>query len=144
MASEWPDNEPRARQTLERKIAGLVLAAALPAVSAALWLIWSEEHGPEIRWTLTLLLPLIVVSAAIAAHGNLVRPLRLLVNLLSALREGDYSLRGAGARAGDALGDVLREVNALGETLHQQRLSAVEATALLSNVMSEIDVALFA
>ena len=144
MVSDWSDNSPRARATLERKIAWLVVGAALPAVVAALWLVWRGPYGPEIRWTLSVLLPAIVVGAAIAAHGNLVRPLRLLVNLLSALREGDYSLRGAGARAGDVLGEVMREVNALGARLHQQRLSAVEATALLSNVMSEIDVALFA
>jgi PAS domain S-box-containing protein len=113
-------------------------------VAAALWLVWRGPYGPELRWTLTVLLPVIAIGAAVATHGNLVRPLRLLANLLSALREGDYSLRGAGARAGDVLGEVMREVNALGARLHQQRLSAVEATALLSNVMSEIEVALFA
>ena len=144
MVSDWSDNSPRSRATLERTIAWLVGLAALPAVLAALWLVWREPHGAEIRWTLTIILPSIVIGTAIAAHNNLVRPLRLLVNLLSALREGDYSLRGAGARAGDVLGEVMREVNALGARLHQQRLSAVEATALLSNVMSEIEVALFA
>ena len=132
------------RSQLERTITWLVLLAAAPSAIAALWLVWSDDHGTELRWTLTLLLPAFIVGAAVSAYGNLQRPLRLLVNLLSALREGDYSLRGAGARTGDALGEVLREVNALGETLHQQRLSAVEATALLSNVMGEIDVALFA
>src|SRR6202035_3987832 len=45
---------------------------------------------------------------------------------------------------GDALGEVLREVNALGETLRQQRLGALEATALLRKVMEEVDVAVFA
>ena len=34
--------------------------------------------------------------------------------------------------------------NALAETLHQQRLGAVEATALLRTVMEQIDVAVFA
>jgi PAS domain S-box-containing protein len=144
MASESTGSAPRSRHTLERSVAWLILLAALPAMAAALWLVWHNQHGTELRWTLTIVLPAIVVGAALAAHAQLVRPLRLLVNLLSALREGDYSLRGAGAGAGDVLGDVLREVNALGETLHQQRLSAVEATALLSNVMAEIDVALFA
>ena len=144
MASEWLTGGPRARQTLERTIAWLILLAAAPAIAAALWLVWGDEHGVELRWTLTVVLPLIAVAAAIAAYANLTRPLRLLVNLLSALREGDYSLRGAGARSGNVLGEVLREVNALGETLHQQRLSAVEASALLSSVLGEIDVALFA
>jgi PAS domain-containing protein len=64
-------------------------------------------------------------------------------NLLAALREGDYSIRARGARAGSALGEVLIELNSLGETLRQQRLGAFEATALLRTIMSEIDVAIF-
>ena len=36
------------------------------------------------------------------------------------------------------------EVNDLGQTLREQRLGALEATALLRTVMSEIDVAVFA
>ena len=36
------------------------------------------------------------------------------------------------------------EVNALGETLREQRLGALEATTLLRTVMAEIDVAIFA
>ncbi len=38
----------------------------------------------------------------------------------------------------------MREVNALAETLREQRLGALEATALLRKVMEEIDVAVFA
>src|SRR5216117_1076855 len=64
-------------------------------------------------------------------------------NLLAALREGDYSIRARGARADDALGEVLLEVNTLGETLRVQRLGAFEATALLRTIMAEIDVAVF-
>src|SRR5947199_6521696 len=36
------------------------------------------------------------------------------------------------------------EVNDLGQTLREQRLGALEATALLRTVMEEIDVAIFA
>ena len=36
------------------------------------------------------------------------------------------------------------EVNDLGQTLREQRLGAMEATALLRTVMAEIDVAVFA
>jgi two-component system nitrogen regulation sensor histidine kinase NtrY len=76
--------------------------------------------------------------------GRLVFPLQTISNLLAALREGDYSIRGPQARAGDALGVVMLEINALGETLREQRLGAVEATTLLRTVMAEIDVAIFA
>jgi nitrogen fixation/metabolism regulation signal transduction histidine kinase len=64
-------------------------------------------------------------------------------NLLAALREGDYSIRARGARADDALGEVLLEVNTLGETLRVQRLGAFEATALLRTIMAEIEVSVF-
>ena len=72
------------------------------------------------------------------------RPLQTLSNILSAIREGDYSIRGRRAEIGDALGEVMLEVNDLGQTLREQRLGALEATALLRTVMAEIDVAVFA
>jgi PAS domain S-box-containing protein len=122
----------------------LVLFGGLPAIGSALWLVWSGAYGPEIRWTLTVLLPAIWIGCAAAAYERVTRPMQLLVNLLGALREGDFSLRGAGATEDDALGGVMREVNALSDTLHRQRLGAVEASALLSNVLSEIDAAIFA
>jgi nitrogen fixation/metabolism regulation signal transduction histidine kinase len=59
------------------------------------------------------------------------------------MREGDYSIRGRGAGLGDALGEVMVQVNAIGATLRAQRLGAVEATALLNKIMQEIDVAVF-
>jgi nitrogen fixation/metabolism regulation signal transduction histidine kinase len=77
-------------------------------------------------------------------RNKVVFPLQTLSNLLAALREGDYSLRARGANPYDALGEIMIEVNALGETLREQRLGAMEATALLRTVMSEIDVAVFA
>ena len=39
---------------------------------------------------------------------------------------------------------VMREVNDLGSTLQRQRTEAVESTALLTHVMEEIAVAVFA
>src|SRR5687768_18036466 len=75
---------------------------------------------------------------------RIVRPLQTLSNILAAIREGDYSIRGRRALTGDALGEVMLEVNDLGQTLREQRLGAMEATALLRTVMAEIDVAVFA
>ena len=71
-------------------------------------------------------------------------PLQTLANLLAALREDDFSIRGRTANPDDPLGAALIEINALAETLHEQRLGAVEATALLRTVMEQIDVAVFA
>ena len=74
----------------------------------------------------------------------MVRPLQTLANLLSALREGDFSLRARQPQETDALGQVIQEVNAIGEILREQRLGAVEAAALLHRVVDEVDVAVFA
>jgi two-component system, NtrC family, nitrogen regulation sensor histidine kinase NtrY len=72
------------------------------------------------------------------------RPLQLLANQLGAMRGGDFTLRVRGAGSGDALGLALLEANALSETLREQRMGAMEATALLRKVMEEIEVAVFA
>ena len=66
-----------------------------------------------------------------------------LANLLAAIREGDFSIRGRPADRQDALGAAMAEVNALGATLRCQRLGALEASALLDKVMAEIEVAVF-
>jgi nitrogen fixation/metabolism regulation signal transduction histidine kinase len=74
----------------------------------------------------------------------IVRPLLTLVNLLDSLRAGDYSLRALDARRGDALGEVLWELNALSSTLREQRLKVEETGALLSKVLANVDIAIFA
>ena len=75
---------------------------------------------------------------------RVVVPLQTLANLLAALREDDFSIRGRTANPDDPLGAALIEINALAETLHEQRLGAVEASSLLRTVMEQIDVAVFA
>jgi nitrogen fixation/metabolism regulation signal transduction histidine kinase len=93
-------------------------------------------------------LTLVVVGCwlgfAFAVQARVVRPLQTMANLLSALREGDFSVRARDARRDEALGDAMAEINTLSRTLQEQRLSALEATALLRTVMEEIEVAIFA
>jgi two-component system nitrogen regulation sensor histidine kinase NtrY len=128
----------------ERRILLLALSAGLGSTIVALILLWTGGYSARLEWTLTVLMVLTWLSFAFTAQSRVVFPLRTLSNLLAALREGDFSIRARGANQEDALGEVLREVNALGETLRQQRLGALEATALLRKVMEEIDVAVFA
>ncbi|MGH9592744.1 MAG: PAS domain S-box protein, partial [Bryobacteraceae bacterium] len=128
---------------LERRILVLTVIAGLPGSAAALILLWHGPYSAKVCWTLTVLIVGVWVGFAAAVRNNVVFPLQTLSNLLAAMREGDFSIRGRGATAPDAFGDVMREVNALGATLHEQRLGAVEATALLRKVAEESDVAVF-
>ena len=82
--------------------------------------------------------------AAASLRHRIVFPLQTMANLLEALRESDFSFRARGARRDDPLGETLFEINALADTLRDERLGSLEATALLRTVMSEIDVAVFA
>jgi two-component system, NtrC family, nitrogen regulation sensor histidine kinase NtrY len=128
----------------ERRILLLALAAGLASTIVALILLWTGAYSSKLQWTLTILMVVAWLSFAFSAQSRVIFPMRTLSNLLAALREGDFSIRARGASRPDVLGEVLREVNALGETLRQQRLGALEATALLRKVMEEIDVAVFA
>lgn len=125
----------------------VLLYAALgpaPAVAVALALLWAGPYSTKVQWTLSVLVLGVWAAATAALHDRVVFPLRTLSNMLAALREHDFSLRARGARPDDPLGEVMIEVNALGETLREQRLGAIEATVLLRRVMAEIDVAVFA
>jgi nitrogen fixation/metabolism regulation signal transduction histidine kinase len=130
--------------THDRRIVLLALGAALPAVVTALGILWTGDYTSKVRWTLTAVVVVAWLAFTQALRERVVRPLQTVSNLLAAMREEDFSIRARGARRDDALGEVLIEVNALAETLREQRLGALEATALLSRVMEEIAVAVFA
>ena len=113
-------------------------------MAIAEFLVWTGGSTSKVAWTVTLLVVAFWFGVAFALRERVVRPLQTLSNMLAALREEDFSIRARGARTDDALGLVLFEINSLGQTLREQRLGALEATALLARVMEEIDVAVFA
>lgn len=138
---------PRRRRWWPRHdhaIVALAIAAAAPAVVVAVTLLFTGDHSARLRWTLTIVIVLTWLLLALALHDRVVRPLQTLANMLAAMREGDFSQRGRAAGADHPLGLALLEVNLLADTLRTQRLGALEATALLSTAMAEIDVAVFA
>lgn len=128
----------------EGRIAVLGFLIGLPGAALALVLLWTGDFAPRTQWTLTVLLLGAWWALAVALRERAVRPIQTLSNLLAALLEGDYSIRSRRTGTDDALGLAFREVNALGQTLREQRIGALEATALLRAVMDEIDVAIFA
>ena len=128
----------------ERRVLTLALLAGMPGSLLAFILLWVGDYSSRTQVTLGALVVGAWLAFAFAVRHRVVFPLRTISNLLGALREGDFSVRARGARRDDALGEVVLEVNALSETLREQRLGALEASALLRKVMEEIDVAVFA
>jgi two-component system nitrogen regulation sensor histidine kinase NtrY len=132
------------RFTHDQQIFALALLAALPGALTSMIILWTGDYTAKVQWTLTVLILGAMFGFAISLRSRVVSPLQTLANLLAALREDDFSIRGRTTDPDDPLGAVLVEVNELAETLHEQRLGAVEATALLRTVMEQIDVAVFA
>ena len=128
----------------ETRIALTALIAGFPAVVLSIVLLWTGGYSSKVLWTLTSLVLILWLGFSSSVKTKVTLPLQTISNVLASLREGDFSLRARGAGNSDALGEVVTEVNALSKTLKEQRLGAVEATALLRNVMHEIDVAIFA
>jgi two-component system, NtrC family, nitrogen regulation sensor histidine kinase NtrY len=129
----------------EGRVVLLALLAGLPGSVVALWMLWGSDHSTaKVQWTASVIILGAWLGFAYAVRERVVFPLQTLSNLLGALREGDFSVRGRSPRPDDALGEVMREVNTLGSTLREQRLGAMEATTLLRTVMREIAVAIFA
>jgi two-component system nitrogen regulation sensor histidine kinase NtrY len=136
----------------------MALATGLPGLLGVLILLWGwpseSTDNPRIVTiltdnpkTVTIGLLGIWIFLAETFRRHIIFPLQTVSNLVAALREGDFSVRGRQSRAlkpHDTLEELIREINELARTLHTQRLGAVEAEALLGKVMEEIDVAIFA
>ncbi|MDB5034516.1 MAG: multi-sensor signal transduction histidine kinase [Chlorobi bacterium] len=135
----------RPRLSFEGRIFRMALMAGFPGALVSVILLWTGDFTPKVQWTISLFVLLAWIGFALAARGRVIVSLQTLSNLLAALREGDYSFRGRMAGNGDdSLSEVMREINLFSEILREQRLGALEASALLRTVMAEIDVAVFA
>ncbi len=132
------------RLTHARKVVLLSLAGGLAATIVATFFVWTGDLSRGTALGVTLLLAASWLGCAWAVHARIVRPLQTISNLLLALREEDFSIRANIPNRNDPLGEVLHEINALSDTLRDQRLGALEASALLRAVMEEISVAVFA
>ena len=116
MATPKPSRIPH-----EQRIFYYALLSGLPALIAALTLLWVGDYQPKQQWTFGLIMVLFWLGFALALRERVVRPLQTMANLLTALREGDFSVRARGANRDEPLGDVMSEINMLSGVLQEQR-----------------------
>ncbi len=135
---------PRRRLGYDTRVLLGALAAGLPGVLAASLLAWLAPLPGVAR----LLVPLLVVAAwvslSLSLRSRVVGPIRTLANILAAFREGDFSIRLREEDVRGSLGLAYHELNGLEAILRDQRIGAVEASALLRRVLAELDVVVFA
>ncbi len=121
----------------------MTLLISLPGAIVAEIFLWGGNHSIELKWTVTLFILLAWAIGSSMLHGQVIRPMQTLSNMVAAIREEDFSFRLRGGGREDTLADLIYEINSLAGRLQEQKISALEATALLKKVMMEIDVAVF-
>jgi nitrogen fixation/metabolism regulation signal transduction histidine kinase len=132
------------RRSVVRRAWFYCLLLTLPALALSGVLLYQKQLSLPVALLLMggLLLYLLIVAAALVE--GFVRPLQTLSNVVSSLREGDYSFRARGAGTHDAFGELAAEVNALADLLQKQRVRSLEATALLARILEVMHAPLFA
>jgi nitrogen fixation/metabolism regulation signal transduction histidine kinase len=142
--SFFPVKAPkRSKLSFDTRVLFTSFIISAPGVIAAEILLWIADYSAELKWTVTLFIVLAWLIGSSMLHGQIVRPLQTLANMVAAIREEDFSFRLRGGSREDSLADLVLEINSLATRLQQQKISALEATALLKKVMMEIDVAVF-
>ncbi|MEJ7599408.1 MAG: ATP-binding protein [Kofleriaceae bacterium] len=136
--------KPRPSLRHEDNVLVLALGAAMIPILVALPLIWSGDLDLKSRVTLTMLIGFSGFGLAFAARARVQRPLQTLANLIAALRERDYSVRGRHPRRDDALGLAMGELSELAEQLRSERWRDQEAAAGLARVVEGLDAAVLA
>jgi two-component system, NtrC family, nitrogen regulation sensor histidine kinase NtrY len=131
------------RWTYEVRILVSALLVAVPALSLAGAVLWLRDMSDGLAASLAGIAVVATLWLAARLRNRVIYPLYTLSNLLEALREGDYSLRGARARRGDPIGEVVWEVNTLSQTLRDQRHKVEETSALLVKIIGATDIAIF-
>jgi two-component system, NtrC family, nitrogen regulation sensor histidine kinase NtrY len=132
------------RLGFERRIVLLLVVLILPALVLGGWWTLHLQGNWVVRGVAAAALLIMLIGAGSALRKAVIEPLRGLTNVVESYRSGDYTMRSNRELLGDALGDLVHEINSLGDTLHQQRLRAMEAIALIEKLIGAIDIAVLA
>lgn len=126
------------------KIFIYVALAALPSLVVAIFLLWQTDISHYGKLLCSLLLLLTVAGFSLAVKSQINFQLHTLTNLVEAIHQGDFSLRGVANAKDDPLAELVQQINQLAESLRLQRLASEEAYRLLDKAIKEINVAIFA
>jgi two-component system, NtrC family, nitrogen regulation sensor histidine kinase NtrY len=135
-ASRQPKNRTLSFERRIHILCGLLVA---PGLILSFLLLWkTKTPWPAMAGLLGFIALLCLIVMATLSE-QIVRPLQTLANVVASLREGDYSFRARNCSSGDALSEVSLEINQLADMMQGQRLSELEATTLLRNVVRSMD-----
>ena len=131
-------------KSFERRLLASVLITGLPGVILSLFLLWNNSYSWDHKLEGTSLVLFLWIALSVSACQAVIHSLRVLSNLVAALKEEDFSFRAAQAVPGDALGDLAIEINELARALERERIGTIDSTNLLRRVMDKADAVIVA
>jgi nitrogen fixation/metabolism regulation signal transduction histidine kinase len=137
------DGQRRRHPHYEHRLLLIAALCAAPFALLCILLLAGMRPSPEVGIAWLLLALGLSLLGLRTLRRQAAYPLRTVATLLEALREGDYLQRGRMDMPKDALGELIRDVNELRDTLHQQRIKVRETTALIAKVIETVDIAVF-
>lgn len=125
---------------LERTVLMGAVVTTLPGLICGALTVWANRLGAVPLWAIWASGATVTALLVRWQYRRLMFPLYTLSGLLEALREGDYTLRGAST---SVLSEVMYDFNALADRMQRERVQFEEATHLLSKTLSALDSAVF-
>lgn len=120
------------------------LCVAAPGIGALAVVLISGVPARLPAWLMLAAVIVLTVIAIASMRAYLDYSLRTLSNLIDALREGDYGVRGRVPSQDSSVGQLVQSFNTLAAQLQQERLSLHETLQLFSKTLASLDSAVFA
>ena len=134
-------NHLKRRLSHQGKVKLLAFLCGLPGVLAAIMLMLAGDYTFKVYITVLILVGAAWLFFSIRLQMLIIHPMQTASNMLSALREGDFSLHASYVNNEDPLGQLMLEINLLTDVLSEHRMDAMESHALMDKVIEEIDAA---
>ncbi len=142
MASDSPSK--RQRLSFENQLALATLAASGIPSLVLLMVLWYQDVSPYLVTLLAIVLGALVTWAVASVRNRVLYQFRSMSNLLQAMVNNDYSMRGRMIGKQGALLELVDSINDLSATLTRERLVSVESQLLIGKIIDQIDVAILA
>jgi two-component system nitrogen regulation sensor histidine kinase NtrY len=138
------EDSNRLPRHFEGRLLFSVVIAGAPSLAVSLIFLWNSSFSLDHKLEITAVLLLLWLGLSFSARDHVVNSLRVLSNVLFAVKDEDFSFRATQASPDDALGELALEINNLSRALAEERRGTVETTSLLRTVMAEAGTMIFA
>ncbi len=123
--------------------AKIILIASVPCYLVALVAIKQSGASWYLFFFFAISMGLLILYATLAGRHKADYQLQTLANLVEALIDGDYTLRGR-PQSNPAFQELLELINRLADTLNHHKLKAEESQLLLEKIIGQMDTMLIA